>query len=99
MSLALLYKTPQKEKKKPFHAQVTRGNKDVDKSSGRSLGARGLSCGEARKQDSGRLGPEIIPNPVSSAHVEFLCTEQDENERKRCRGGRECLCLKMLVLS
>lgn len=23
--------------------------------------ARGLSCGEARKQDSGRLGPEIIP--------------------------------------
>ena len=61
--------------------------------------ARGLSCGEARKQDSGRFAPEIIPESVSSAPVEFLWhTERDENERKRCGGGRECLCLEMLVL-
>lgn len=95
VSLALLYKTQKESRFTGF--QVT-GNKDKGISHLEGHWARGLSCGEARKQDSADCSWRSFPNSVSSAHVGIWDTEQDKG-RKRCRGGRECLCLKYILRS
>lgn len=58
-----------------------------------------LAAGRPESRTVGGLSRRSLPISVSSAHVEFLWhTARDENERKRCRGGRECPCLGMPVL-
>ena len=93
----LSYKTHRKKSR--FICTGNREQRCSGQIVGRVTEPGALAAGRPESRTVGGLSRRSLPNSVSSAHVEFLWhTAWDGNERKWCRGGRECPCPEMSVL-